>query len=154
MRKAVTLFAVCAFASGIASAQYKKSSPTATQMPVNSQAAQAEAAIAKVKRISEKEAYRLLTNGSAVIVDVRSNAQYQLGHIKGAISIPRSQIVSRFKELPPGKMVITYCACSAEQTSGMAVLELNNHGVKNAAALKGGWDAWKAAGLPAQAGPK
>jgi len=32
------------------------------------------------------------------------------------------------------------------------VLELNNHGVKNAAALKGGWNAWKAAGLPTATG--
>jgi rhodanese-related sulfurtransferase len=158
MRKAITLFAVAAFASGIASAQYKKQvqtpqTPAAQQMPV-SQAAQVEMALAKVRRISEMETYRLATNGSAVIVDVRSNSQYQLGHIKGAVSIPRSQIVSRFKEIPPGKMVITYCACSAEQTSGLAVIELTNHGVKNAAALKGGWQAWKAAGLPAMAGPK
>jgi 3-mercaptopyruvate sulfurtransferase SseA len=28
------------------------------------------------------------------------------------------------------------------------VLDLNAHGVKNAAALKGGWNEWKAAGLP------
>ena len=109
MRKAVTLFAACAFASGIASAQYKKSSPTATQMPVNAHA-QAEAAVAQVKRVSEKEAYRLLTNGSAVIVDVRSNAQFQLGHIKGAVNIPGSQLVARIRELPPRKTIITYCA--------------------------------------------
>jgi len=34
------------------------------------------------------------------------------------------------------------------------VLDLNNHGVKNTAALKGGWNAWKAAGLPTATGPK
>jgi 3-mercaptopyruvate sulfurtransferase SseA len=34
------------------------------------------------------------------------------------------------------------------------VLELNNHGVKNAAALKGGWHAWQAAHLPTATGPK
>jgi len=34
------------------------------------------------------------------------------------------------------------------------VLELNNHGVKNAAALKGGWNAWQAANLPTAKGPK
>jgi rhodanese-related sulfurtransferase len=34
------------------------------------------------------------------------------------------------------------------------VLELNNHGLKNAAALKGGIAAWKAAGLATASGPK
>jgi len=28
------------------------------------------------------------------------------------------------------------------------VLDLKAHGIKNAAALLGGWNAWKAAGLP------
>jgi rhodanese-related sulfurtransferase len=140
------------FAIGVAG-QYKKSSPNAKTMQNSAEQASLEAAVAHVKRISEKEAYRLATNGSAVIVDVRSNTQFQLGHIKGALSIPRSQIIARFKELPPGKMIITYCACDAEQTSGLAVLDLNNHGVKNATALKGGWNAWKVARLPMQAGP-
>jgi len=152
-QKALTLVAACMFAIGVAG-QYKKSSPSAKTMQ-NSAAAQQSLvdAVAHVKRISEKEAYRLQTNGSAVIVDVRSNSQYQLGHIKGSISIPRSQIVAKFKDLPPGKMVITYCACGAEEASGLAVLDLNNHGVKNTAALKGGLNAWKVARLPMQAGP-
>jgi len=110
MRKAVTLFAVCAVMSGIASAQYKKSTPSATPMPVNNQQAQLEAAIAKVKRISEQETNRLVTNGSAVVIDVRSNGQFQLGHIKGAMNIPNSQIIARFREIPAGKTIITYCA--------------------------------------------
>jgi 3-mercaptopyruvate sulfurtransferase SseA len=31
------------------------------------------------------------------------------------------------------------------------VLDLNAHGIGNAAALLGGWNAWKDAGLPVQA---
>jgi 3-mercaptopyruvate sulfurtransferase SseA len=30
------------------------------------------------------------------------------------------------------------------------VLDLNAHGIKNTAALIGGWNEWKAAGLPVQ----
>lgn len=155
MRKALTLVAACMFAIGVAG-QYKKSTPDAKIMGNSPTAADQQAlvaAVAHVKRISEKEAFRLQTNGSAVIVDVRSNTQFQLGHIKGSVNIPRSQIVTRFKELPPRKMVITYCACGAEEASGQAVLDLNNHGVKNTAALKGGLNAWKVAQLPMQAGP-
>jgi 3-mercaptopyruvate sulfurtransferase SseA len=34
------------------------------------------------------------------------------------------------------------------------VLDLNAHGIKNTAALLGGWDGWKNAGLPIVTGSK
>lgn len=159
MRKAVTVVAACALVTGIAGAQMKpKPAPTPTPgrapLAVTGGASQAELAIQKVRRVSETEANRLYKNGAAVIVDVRSNTQFAVNHIRGAVNIPNSQLVARLKELPAGKTIITYCACSAEQSSGRAVLELNNHGVKNAAALKGGLAAWEAAGLPTASGPK
>lgn len=157
MRKAVTVLAACAFAAGVASAQMKPKAPTGASsapLTVTGGASQMELALQKVRRISEAETLRMYNNNAAVIVDVRSNAQFAIQHIRGAVSIPNSQLVARLKELPPGKTIITYCACSAEQSSGRAVLELNNHGLKNAAALKGGIAAWKAAGLPTATGPK
>jgi 3-mercaptopyruvate sulfurtransferase SseA len=37
-----------------------------------------------------------------------------------------------------------------EHTSARAVLDLNNHGITNTAALLGGWNSWKSAGLPTE----
>jgi len=108
MRKTGALL-FCVLAGGIASAQYKTSSPKATPMPVAA-APSAEQAIASVRRISEADTNRLFKNGSAVIIDVRSTAQFALGHIKGAINIPGSQLLGRIKDLPPGKTIIAYCA--------------------------------------------
>ena len=157
MRKAVTVLAACALATGIASAQMKPKAPAGgggAPLTVTGGASQMELALQKVRRISETETNRMYKNNAAVIVDVRSNHAFELDHIRGAINIPNSQLVARLKELPPGKTIITYCACSAEQSSGRAVIELNNHGVTNAAALKGGIAAWKAAGLPTDSGSK
>ena len=112
MRRTITLFALCAL-TGVAGAQYKPSTPNATPIPaVTTPPAgpSAEQQLAKVRRISESDTNRLLNNGSAVVVDVRSNAQFQLGHIKGAVNIPGSQLLARIKELPPRKTIITYCA--------------------------------------------
>src|SRR5687767_1231816 len=106
------------------------------------------------QRISQADAYKLYQENKAVFIDVRSNAQFQLGHIKGSLSIPGSQIVKRFGEAAQGKIVITYCACSAEQSSGAAATNLVNHGVKNVWALKGGLNDWKANRYPIAAGPK
>lgn len=100
------------------------------------------------RRIKREEAMKLVKAGQAVYVDVRSKASYDSGHIKGAISIPGSQLNSRLKDLPHGKMVITYCACVEEHSAAVAVINLNNHGIKNAAALVGGWNEWTALGLP------
>lgn len=106
------------------------------------------------QRISQADAFKLYRENKAVFIDVRSNAQFSLGHIKGSLSIPGSQIVSRFSEVTAGKIVITYCACSAEQSAGAAATNLLNHGVKNVWALKGGWNDWKNNRYPIAAGPK
>ena len=45
-----------------------------------------------------------------LIVDVRAAEDYAKGHIPGAISIPLSELPNRFKDLPPRKFLITYCA--------------------------------------------
>ncbi len=105
-------------------------------------------------RISIADAKKLYASGQAVFVDVRSHEQFALGHIKGALSIPGSQLVRRFNEVTPGKTVIAYCACSAEQSSGRAAADLIAHGVKNVFALKGGWQDWKNERNPVAAGPK
>jgi 3-mercaptopyruvate sulfurtransferase SseA len=62
------------------------------------------------RRIKRDEANKMVKQGKAVYVDVRSNEQYRLGHIKGAISIPLSQMMGRLRDIPPKKFIITYCA--------------------------------------------
>ncbi len=37
-----------------------------------------------------------------------------------------------------------------EHTSARAVLDMNGKGIKNTAALLGGWNGWKSAGLPSE----
>jgi len=155
MRKAVVIAFVCMLVAAIAGAQYKKS-PSAATAPKSPLAVSGAkmAANGSFPRISVADALKLHKEGKAVFIDVRSNEQYQLGHIKGALSIPGSQLIKRYAEVPPRMTVITYCACSAEQSSGRAAADLIAHGVKNVWALKGGFQEWKASRGPAQAGPK
>lgn len=156
-----TTLLVCLFVAGVATAQMKKDATTgstqgaAARMPVTaSPQANQQARIDAVRRVTVLEAQKLAQTGQAVIVDVRSSQQFSEGHIRGAVNIPGSQLLARLGELPPKTLIITYCACSAEQSSGKAVLDLNAHGVAHAAAMKGGWAAWKKAGLPVSTGAK
>ena len=150
MKKIVALVSLLLIATA-ATAQYKpKVKPGA-----KAATPQAIPATGEFRRITREDAYKLWQKGGAIFVDVRSFQSFSYQHIRGAISIPGSQLITRFSEVQqPDKLIITYCACDAEQSSGKAVLNLNAHGVKNVAALKGGINEWKAAGLPVAAGPK
>ena len=118
------------------------------QNPVRIEYTKAKEASEQAPRISKEEARKLVADGKAVFVDVRSENTYSIAHIKGALSIPGSQLAMRITEIPPKKKVITYCACHAEETAGLAVAILKAHGLKDAAALKGGWIEWRDAHLP------
>jgi 3-mercaptopyruvate sulfurtransferase SseA len=62
-----------------------------------------------VPRISVEDAYAKFNRGEITIVDVRDEASYASGHIKGAINIPFASVEARIGELPRGKQVVTYC---------------------------------------------
>lgn len=155
MKKIAAALSLLLAATG-ATAQYKPKTQQQKPAPaVTTGQAQRVQPTGEFRRISREDAYELYKSGKAVFVDVRSHQSFTTGHIKGAVSIPGSQIISRFGEVQsPDKLIITYCACDAEQSSGKAVMNLAAHGVKNAAALKGGYNEWKAARLPIAAGPK
>jgi 3-mercaptopyruvate sulfurtransferase SseA len=69
-----------------------------------------DASLESARRITREEAMKLVKAKKAVYVDVRSRDQFDQGHIKGAISIPESEIVTGVRRITPGKMIITYCA--------------------------------------------
>lgn len=117
MRQVVAAAIAVTLATGLASAQMKVTQQTpagtataATSAAMQQTAQTGEQSLESARRITRQEAMKLVKAGKAVYVDVRSKEQYDLGHIKGAISIPGSQIIARFKEIPPRKMIIAYCA--------------------------------------------
>ena len=63
-----------------------------------------------VRRVTIAELRDALEKGEAVVVDVRGTVEYNLGHIKGARSLPLGLIAEQARDLPQGKLIITYCA--------------------------------------------
>ncbi|MFH1663840.1 MAG: rhodanese-like domain-containing protein [archaeon] len=103
--------------------------------------------------LTEISSYTLLqrmnaNDNSFVIVDSRDKTAYDLGHIKGAISMPLSEIPSRYKELPEGKDIIVYCWSSECMLSPTASSKLAELGVKNLKELRIGWCEWSERGFP------
>lgn len=119
--------------------------PPATVAPASG--APAQAADANEPRISGADAKQMVDTKKAVLVDVRSIDAYKGGHAQGAMHIALHDLeAGNFKGLPKDKMIIAYCTCPTEGTSGAAVHVLQKAGYKNVTALKGGLEAWKNAG--------
>jgi 3-mercaptopyruvate sulfurtransferase SseA len=111
-------FAAVAIASmlfaSVASAQMKVPQTTSQPgSPVVVQSAMqppAEPALESARRIPRAEAIKLVKEKKAIFVDVRPKESYDAEHIKGAINIPYTDLMTRLKELPPNKLIVTYCA--------------------------------------------
>jgi rhodanese-related sulfurtransferase len=52
----------------------------------------------------------LLASNEAIVLDVRNQASYDLGHIRGAQLIPEAEVVNHVDELPRNKLIVTYCS--------------------------------------------
>lgn len=62
------------------------------------------------RRINVQEAQKLIVGGQAVVFDVRNQAAFDQGHIRGAKLIPFSEVADRSGEFPRDKTIITYCS--------------------------------------------
>lgn len=63
-----------------------------------------------VRRVSVAELKSALEKNEAVVIDVRGEVEYKLGHIRGSRSIPLGLVASRADELPRDKLIVSYCA--------------------------------------------
>jgi len=65
---------------------------------------------------------KLIRNG-AVILDVRTKAEYQTGHVKGSINIPLDQLKNNINKLDKSKPIITCCASGMRSGTAKGVLQ-------------------------------
>ena len=62
------------------------------------------------RRVTIAELETMMKNGTAVVIDVRNQAAYDMGHIPSSRLIPAGEILNHINELPRDKMVVTYCS--------------------------------------------
>jgi hypothetical protein len=63
-----------------------------------------------VRRITVAELKTMMDNNEAFVIDVRNEASYDAGHIKGSKLIPEADILKHLDELPRDKTIVTYCS--------------------------------------------
>jgi rhodanese-related sulfurtransferase len=111
---------------------------------------------ATYERVTPEEAARRVAEEGAVIVDTRSSDQQveQGGIVPGALHYPLSVVLwwldpdfpSEQPKLPLETEVILICRHG--YSSSLAVAQLRELGFSRATDVAGGFDAWRAAGLP------
>ena len=86
--------------------------------------------------------------GNAVVIDVREPAEFESGHLPGAVNIPRGVLEFKLSNDPAlcarELNIVLYCKTSGR--AALAACSLQAMGYRHVQSLAGGFDAWSAAG--------
>ena len=99
--------------------------------------------------VSVDDSYEFYKSGDYIFIDVRSQGEYDSGHIKGAIHIPVLEIELRLNDLLKDKAIVVYCNGSGCERSGRAAIILVSNGFDQVYDMAGlGVIEWEQKGYP------
>lgn len=104
----------------------------------------------ELEPVAAPELLARLREGSILLLDVRPEDEYSLGHLPGAVNIPLRALEQRLAELPNNHEIVAYCRGPYCVLSFEAVAALRARGFK-VRRFDQGFPEWKAAGLPIEA---
>jgi len=92
-------------------------------------------------KVSDEEiiAARKAAVKGALIIDVRSQKEYNLGHIKNAVNIPISYVDKMFNSIPRDKELIVYCHSGSRSAVAARLLREQGWTVYDVA-TQGDWE--------------
>lgn len=93
--------------------------------------------------VAASDAIAQASAGSAVLLDVREQHEWDLGHSPIATLIPMSQLQARIDELPTGRRLLVVCHSGQRSARVQAALTDIGYDAVNVA---GGMIAWQLAG--------
>lgn len=105
----------------------------------------------RLEEISRDQLAQRLDDGNLIIIDVRPEAEYAAGHIRGARSIPIDQLPDIVSDLPTDAEVVAYCRGPYCVFADDAVRLLRRRR-RNARRLQDGFPEWRTAQHPTENG--
>jgi sulfur-carrier protein adenylyltransferase/sulfurtransferase len=100
---------------------------------------------ARVTEIDAANAISTKAAGDTIFLDVREPAEWNLGHVPGAVHIPRGQLEGKVESLiGRDRNVVIYCAGGSR--SALAADTLQQMGYEHVASLRGGFRSWAESG--------
>lgn len=104
---------------------------------------------ALAKEITPAQASQYQKDG-AFILDVREPAEWNAGHISGAVLVPLGDLPSRLNEVPKEKEIVVVCRSGNRSATGRDILL--KAGFPKVTSMRGGMNQWTASGLPVVTG--
>jgi len=101
-----------------------------------------------VVMVLANEAVQLINHKNALVVDVRTEKEYQEGHVMNALHIPLGMLDDRIQELQAYKNHAVVMVCRTGARSGQAATKLKKQGFTNVHNIGGGMLAWERTKLP------
>ena len=101
-----------------------------------------------IKDVDSVAALQLINHKSALVLDVREEGEYKLGHILNSKLVPLGKLIERIGELEKHKDQPVVVVCRSGNRSGSACVALGKRGFTQAYNLTGGIMAWQKASLP------
>lgn len=93
------------------------------------------------KKISAEDAKEIIDGEDVIILDVRTQEEYDTGHIKNAVLLPVTDIKDKAGEILPDKNAKILVYCRSGNRSATAAKELINMGYTNVYDF-GGINSW------------
>ena len=98
--------------------------------------------------------FEMRATNQALLIDTRSGLFFKLGHIPGAVSLPKKSYEKVFPVLKPqidaavdgGKFLVLYCNGVKCPDARLVAKKLSDLGYSSSV-YSGGWEEWKASGL-------
>lgn len=84
---------------------------------------------------SSEKLSEVIKNG-AILVDVRSQGEFSMGSVKGAVNIPLDRLSSQLGKLKKDKTIVVFCASGMRSSQAKSIL--NRNGFENVI-NGGGW---------------
>jgi rhodanese-related sulfurtransferase len=84
----------------------------------------------------------------AILLDVRTPAEYDQQHIPRSRLIPLDGLGARMSELPQDEDIVVVCRSGNRSREGTMILR--DAGFQRATCMTGGLEAWAAAGYPTE----
>ncbi len=87
--------------------------------------------------VSPAEARRLVAEGGARLLDVRTEGEFAAGHLEGALNVPVHELPASLKKVgPKDRPVVVYCASGARSAVAARLLRANGwKSVRNLGAM-------------------
>jgi len=104
--------------------------------------------VANKNALDALAATELINHNDAVVIDVRTKAEFKQGHIINSLNVPLDSLKNQFKSLEKHKSKPIIVSCRSGSRSALACKLLGAAGFEQVHNLRGGMLAWESANMP------